>query len=124
MLLITEPLTRLLQRPGAFALRVLRGFRANQGFLLASAVAFNTLLSILPLSIVILIVLARFVDEGALLSTLARYSKSSCPGNPPAIMRELSLFLRAPRRHRLGARRRRCCSSARSRSRCSRTRCR
>jgi len=93
MLLITEPLTRLLQRPGAFALRVLRGFRANQGFLLASAVAFNTLLSILPLSIVLLIVLARFVDEGALLSTLARYIDIIVPGESAAIMRELSLFL-------------------------------
>ena len=70
---LTDPLARLLERPGAFALRVLRGFRANQGFLLASAVAFNTLLSILPLTIVVLLVLARYFDEGALLSTLARY---------------------------------------------------
>ena len=90
---ITEPLTRLLRRPGAFALRVLRGFRANQGFLLASAVAFNTLLSLLPLSIVILIVLARFVDEGALLATLSRYLEIIVPGQSGAIMRELSLFL-------------------------------
>jgi membrane protein len=90
---VTDPLTRLLQRPGAFALRVLRGFRANQGFLLASAVAFNTLLSLLPLSIVILIVLARFVDEGALMSTLSRYLEIVVPGQSGAIMRELSKFL-------------------------------
>jgi YihY family inner membrane protein len=83
----------VLERPGAFALRVLRGFRANQGFLLASAVAFNTLLSILPLSIVILIVLARFVDESALLMTLARYIEIVVPGQSVAIMHELSLFL-------------------------------
>jgi YihY family inner membrane protein len=91
---VTDPLTRLLQRPGAFALRVLRGFRANQGFLLASAVAFNTLLSLLPLSIVILMVLARFVDESALLSTLSRYLEIVVPGQSGAIMRELSEFLR------------------------------
>ena len=90
---IVDPLARLLQRPGAFALRVVRGFRKNQGFLLASAVAFNTLLSLLPLSIVILIVLARFVDEGALLSTLSRYIEIVVPGQSGAIMHELSLFL-------------------------------
>jgi membrane protein len=90
---VTDPLARILQRPGAFALRVLRGFRANQGFLLASAVAFNTLLSILPLLIVILLVLARFVDEGALLSTLSRYIEIVVPGQSDAIMRELSKFL-------------------------------
>ena len=91
---VVDPLTRLLQRPGAFALRVLRGFRDNQGFLLASAVAFNALLSLLPLSILILIVLARFVDEGALLSTLSRYIDIVVPGQSDAIMRELSEFLR------------------------------
>jgi membrane protein len=90
---ITDPLARLLQRPGAFALRVLRGFRKNQGFLLASAVAFNTLLSILPLSIVVLVVLARYFDEGALLATLARYLEIVVPGQSAAIIRELSLFL-------------------------------
>ena len=42
------------RHPGSFARRVLRSFRANQGFLLASAVAFNTLLSILPLMILLL----------------------------------------------------------------------
>jgi len=100
MLNLTEPLARLLQRPGAFALRVVRGFRANQGFLLASAVAFNTLLSILPLSIVILIVLARFVDQGALLLTLSRYIDIVVPGESTQLMHELSLFL--DRREGLG----------------------
>ena len=93
MLNVTKPLARLLQRPGAFALRVVRAFRANQGFLLASAVAFNTLLSILPLSIVILMVLARFVDQSALLMTLGRYIDIVVPGQSGELMRELSLFL-------------------------------
>ena len=39
--------------PGAFTLRVLRAFRANQGLLLAGAVAYYTLLSIVPLLILI-----------------------------------------------------------------------
>src|SRR4051812_14042634 len=37
--------TKVLQRPGAFALAVLKGFRANQGVLLAGAVAYYTLLA-------------------------------------------------------------------------------
>ena len=41
--------TTVLQHPGAFALAVLRGFRANQGVLLAGAVAYYTLLSLVPL---------------------------------------------------------------------------
>ena len=84
---------RVLRHPGAFALRVLRSFRANQGFLLASAVAFNTLLSILPLLILLLIALTRFADESLLLSTLGRYLELLVPGQASAVLEELSLFL-------------------------------
>jgi membrane protein len=83
----------VLKHPGAFAIHVLRSFRANQGYLLAGAVAFNTLLSILPLLILILIVLAHFVDETALLSTLARYLELVVPGQSELIMAELAHFL-------------------------------
>lgn len=83
----------VLKHPGAFALRVLRSFRANQGYLLAGAVAYNTLLSILPLLILLLIALANFVDESALLTTLARYLELVVPGQSDMIMTELALFL-------------------------------
>ena len=90
---IRNPASSVLKRPGAFAIRVLRSFRANQGYLLAGAVAYNTLLSILPLLILILIVLANFVEETALLTTLGRYLESIVPGQAEAIMGELALFL-------------------------------
>ena len=90
----------VLSHPGAFAIRVLKGFRANQGYLLAGAVAYNTLLSILPLLILILIVLANYVDETALLSTLDRYLDLVVPGQSNAIMGELALFL--DHRHSIG----------------------
>ena len=83
----------LLKHPVAFALRVIRAFRANQGYLLAGAVAYNTLLSILPLLILMLIGLTRFVDEAALLTTLGRYLELVVPGQSGAIMQELALFL-------------------------------
>jgi YihY family inner membrane protein len=83
----------ILRHPWAFARRVLRSFRANQGFLLASAVAFNTLLSILPLLILVLIALTQFVDESLLLSTLENMLEFVVPGQSAALVEELALFL-------------------------------
>jgi YihY family inner membrane protein len=94
------PASVVLSHPGAFAARVLRGFRANQGYLLAGAVAYNTLLSILPLLILILIAMANFVEESALLTTLGRYLEWIVPGQSVAIMGELALFLE--HRHVIG----------------------
>ena len=39
---------KVFKRPGAFALAVMKQFRANQGVLLAGAVAYYTLLSLVP----------------------------------------------------------------------------
>ncbi|MGE5090517.1 MAG: YihY/virulence factor BrkB family protein [Candidatus Levyibacteriota bacterium] len=89
---LRAPASYVLSHPGAFALRVLRSFRANQGYLLAGAVAYNTLLSILPLLILILIALAHFVEQSALLATLGHYLEWLLPGQSQAIMAELALF--------------------------------
>jgi YihY family inner membrane protein len=90
---ISRNLARVLRHPGAFAWRVLQAFRANQGFLLASAVAFNTLLSTLPLFILMLIALTHFVGEALLLATLERLLALLVPVQAAAIVEELSLFL-------------------------------
>ena len=45
-------------------MRVLRAFRANQGLLLAGAVAYYTLLSIVPLLILMVIALSQIIDQG------------------------------------------------------------
>jgi membrane protein len=89
----SNTLAQVLRRPGSFAWRVLRSFRANQGFLLASAVAFNTLLSILPLTILLLIALTRVVDESLLLSTLERLLSLLVPAQAAAIVEEMARFL-------------------------------
>jgi len=73
--------------PGAFALRVLRAFRANQALLLAGAVAYYTLL------ILILIALSAIIDQGALLATLGRYLELLIPGQSAAVVAELARFL-------------------------------
>ena len=79
--------------PRAFTLRVLRAFRANQGLLLSGAVAYYTLLSIVPLLILILIALSRIIDQGQLLATLGRYLEWVTPGQSEAVIGELASFL-------------------------------
>jgi len=81
------------RHPGAFALGVLRAFRANQGLLLAGAVAYYTLLSIMPLLILMLIALSHVVEQAELLATLARYLEWLIPGQSKAVIAELSSFL-------------------------------
>ncbi len=83
----------VITHPGAFALRVLRAFRANQGLLLAGAVAYYTLLSIVPLLILMLIALSRFIDQGELLATLERYLEWLVPGQSSAVSGELARFV-------------------------------
>jgi len=83
----------VLRHPGDFALRVLRGFRANQGLLLGGAVAYYALLSIVPLLILTVIALAHVVDEGELLRTLGRYLEWLVPGQSQALIGELAKFL-------------------------------
>ena len=78
---------------GAFILRTLKGFKANQGLLLAGAVAYYALLSIIPLLILMAIALSNLIDAGELLATIGRYLEWLVPGQSHAIVVELSNFL-------------------------------
>src|SRR5947209_13141607 len=78
----------VLQHPGAFALRVLRAFRKNQGLLLAGAVAYYALLSIVPLLILVVIGLSHFIDQELLLDTLDRYLGWLVPGQSEPLVAE------------------------------------
>jgi YihY family inner membrane protein len=83
----------VIRHPGAFALRVLLGFRANQGLLLAGAVAYYALLSIVPLLILMAIALSHVIDQSALLEALGRYIGWLAPGQADFIVGELENFL-------------------------------
>ena len=83
----------VLRHPGAFAWRTLKAFRANQGLLLAGAVAYYALLSIVPLLILTVIVLSRLIDQGELLLTIGRYLEWLLPGQSRSIIKELAAFL-------------------------------
>lgn len=83
----------MLHQAAAFALRTLKSFRANQGLLLAGAVAYYALLSVVPLLVLIVIALSHFVDSGELLQTLGRYLEWLVPGQSKIIVAELESFL-------------------------------
>ncbi len=93
MKLPRHPAAHVIAHPGAFALQTLRGFRANQGLLLAGAVAYYTLLSIVPLLILIVIALAHVIDQSELLRALGRYLEWLVPGQSNSIVKELANFL-------------------------------
>src|SRR3954471_11273755 len=84
---------RVLLNPGAFALAVIKSFRANQGVLLAGAVAYYTLLSLVPVLIIVLIALSHIFAEERLLITLREYLGFVVPGQSDALVEELRTFL-------------------------------
>ncbi len=89
-----SPLAKtILKHPGRFLLRVLKGFRANQGLLLSGAVAYYALLSIIPLFILLMVALSHVVDETRLLATVARYLELAVPAESQAIVNQLAEFL-------------------------------
>ena len=90
---MTDALSEVLKSPGAFALRCLKAFRANQGLLLAGAVAYYALLSLVPLLILVLIVLSHWLDRELLLDTLERYLGWLFPGQSKPVVGELSRFI-------------------------------
>src|SRR5437867_4956587 len=90
---MADALSEILKSPGAFALRTLKSFRANQGLLLAGAVAYYALLSIVPLLILFVIALSHWIDPAELLQTLGRYLEWLLPGQSRTIVGELASFV-------------------------------
>ena len=84
---------KILAHPGAFTLQTLKAFKANQGLLLAGAVAYYALLSLVPLMILIAIALAHWIDPAQLLDSLGRYLEWLVPGQSKPIVDELANFL-------------------------------
>lgn len=83
----------ILKNPGGFALCVLKAFRKNQGFLLAGSVAYYTLLSLIPLLILLLIALSHVIEQSRLLATMTEYLEFIVPGQSEALVGELRAFV-------------------------------
>jgi membrane protein len=76
-----------------FLLHVMCSFRRNQGLLLSGAVAYYTLLSIVPLSILALVVLTHFIEEQQLIHTLSTYLEMVIPGYAATLTEQVRAFL-------------------------------
>ena len=72
---------KALRHPAAFALAVIKQFRANQGLLLAGAVAYYALLSLVPLLILVVLALTQIFDETQVLGTIGAAWNLSYPAN-------------------------------------------
>jgi membrane protein len=88
-----DPARKILVEPLAFTLQVLKAFKANQGLLLAGAVAYYALLSLIPLLILMVIVLSHVVPAELLFGALGEYLEFVVPGQSGAIVDELRTFL-------------------------------
>ena len=88
-----ENINQAVGRLCGFVLRVARGFRSNQGFLLSGAVAYYTLLSIVPMSILALIVLTHLIEEQQLIHTLSTYLEMIIPGYAATLTEQVRAFL-------------------------------
>ena len=88
-----SPLGYVISHPGRFLLDVLRGFRGNQGLLLAGAVAYYTLLSIIPVFALVLIVLSQFLEQQLLLDTVSTILVMAAPIRTEVLSLHLEAFL-------------------------------
>ena len=83
----------VLDHPWQFTKRVINGFRANQGFLLSGAVAYYTLLTIVPMFALILAGLSQIQETQGLLDTLREYLVLITPNQADALIDQISTFL-------------------------------
>jgi len=83
----------LLGRSFGFLSSVLHDFSRNQGLLLAGAIAYYTLLSIVPLSILALMALSHFVEKTRLFYTLSTYIEMMIPGYAATLTEQVQVFV-------------------------------
>ena len=91
--LTSKAMRHVLAHPLGFALQTVRGFNANQGMMLAGAIAYYALLSMVPLLILSVIALSHWVDQSDLLMALGRYLEWLVPSQSKAVVSDISIFL-------------------------------
>jgi membrane protein len=81
-----------LSRAWRFGKRVVKHFSNNKGILLAGGVALNTLLSIIPLTVVVTALLSHFFDEQTVIAVISRELEILIPGDTSALRKEITNF--------------------------------
>lgn len=76
--------SHILLRPTKFLWSAVISFRANQGVLLSGAVAYHTLLSVVPILTLALVALTHIVEEEQLLAVLSGNLEIILPGQSQA----------------------------------------
>lgn len=84
---------KVLRHPGKFMWRVLRGFKRNQGLLLSGGLAYNSLLSIIPMLALILIGLSQFIEPQKLVEIISRELELLVPAHAQSLAEEVIAFL-------------------------------
>jgi len=84
----------ILNNPLQFIKQIFVGFRANQGFLLSGAIAYYTLLSIIPMIALILVMLSQFQEPQLLLNVLREYLVLVTPGQVDVVVDQVQVFLK------------------------------
>jgi YihY family inner membrane protein len=93
MPIISRTDQQLIFHPLDFTLTVLRNFSKNQGMLLAGAVAYYALLSLLPMIILLVLGLSHWLSQAELLATLQRYLEWLVPSQAAAVLADVSGFI-------------------------------
>lgn len=81
------------RRTFRFLRRILGNFSRNNGLLLAGALGYNTLLSMVPLFALILITLSAVFDEAQLLATIDAQAQAIFPGRAEDMTEAFAAFL-------------------------------
>ena len=83
----------ILLRPVRFFWSALISFRANQGVLLSGAVAYHTLLSVVPILTLALVALTHVVEQERLLVVLSGNLELILPGQSQVLAEDIAAFL-------------------------------
>jgi membrane protein len=76
-----------------FCGRVLSEFRRNRGFLLAGALGYNTLLSIIPLFALVVVVLSTVIDGAVLVEVIGAQVDALMPGRAGVVTEAFAAFV-------------------------------
>lgn len=76
-----------------FLVSVLRNFRSNNGIVLAAGVGYNSLLSIVPLFIVLVVALSHFFDQQYLVYTITHELQFVVPGHADRLAGAVASFV-------------------------------
>lgn len=79
--------------PMLFLWRVIKSFSANQGMLLSGAVAYYTLLSIVPIFTLLLVVMSHIIDDATLLHLLRENLQLFVPGLTDLLLEQVEKFI-------------------------------